>query len=214
MAENTTETADTSTEAVEETAAAEATAADTGQDTKGDAAADEKKDEGKDLIERSELNKVAALRNEERRKRQEAETKTKELTAKLEEIQRGNEGETEKAQREAAEKATADTIARYKPIIVRKEATAQLMEAGFSGGNIKQFVDLVKLDEVEIDDDGTVTGIDDQVAVLKDDFPNLFGGGQEKPRPKSARAADGADKPPAKKKLSAEEQMLVKLGRR
>jgi hypothetical protein len=95
-----------------------------------------------------------------------AREKYRELLAKT-------EGDTEKAAREQAEAAEK----KYKPIAIRAAAKAAFLEAGLQGGSpelIGRLVRSLDLDAISVDDDGDVVGLDEQVAALKAEAPQLF----------------------------------------
>lgn len=109
------------------------------------------------------------------------------------------ETETEKAVREAEEKAEA----RYKPIAVRKAVRAALVEAGATAATdgdkaktearIARLMKLIDVGDLSIDDDGEVLGVDEQIDGLRADYPELF-----EPAAKKAKARPtGAPKPAA-----------------
>lgn len=117
----------------------------------------------------------------------EAKTHREKLTA----LQRQNEDDAGKAAREQAEAAEK----KYKPIAVRAAAKAAFLEAGLQGGTpdrVSRVVRMLDLDSIEIDDSGDVTGLVDQVAAIKKDYPELFS-----PADKRPPRVTGADKPPA-----------------
>lgn len=51
---------------------------------------------------------------------------------------------------------------------------AALSEAGWNGTRLGSLMKLVDLDEVDIDDDGEITGLAEQIDQVKADFPELF----------------------------------------
>lgn len=127
------------------------------------------------------------------------------------------ETETEKAVREAEEKAEA----RYKPIAVRKAVRAALVEAGATAATegdkaktearIARLMKLIDVGDLSIDDDGEVLGVDEQIDGLRADYPELF-----EPAVKKAKARPtGAPKPAAveKPKSTAEIHANRILGR-
>jgi hypothetical protein len=64
---------------------------------------------------------------------------------------------------------------------VRDEATVlmaavpdALTEAGWNGRNLPRMLKLLDLDEIHVDSDGDVDGLNDQIAELKADFPEFF----------------------------------------
>lgn len=89
---------------------------------------------------------------------------------KLVELEKSHEDADTKKQREAIEAATAA----MKPVAVRAEAKAAFMAAGADAAKVGKLVRLLDLSKVDIDGDD-VTGLDDQVAEIKKDFPELFG---------------------------------------
>lgn len=181
-------------------------------DENGDGSGDDKpkEKEGKSEekpVSRAELAKVIAARD---KAKAEARARSKEL----EELRRKNEDADQTAAREARESAQAEADAKYKPISVR----AGLLEAGVRPGRVKGALRLLDMSEIEIDEDGEVTGLDVQLASLKADWPELFAeptGEAEERKPelrRGGRGADGADKkPPAKKELTATEKQARQL---
>jgi len=116
----------------------------------------------------------------------------KELREKAEE---GNsETEVEKA-RKAAE-------ASWKPRVVKSAAKAALLSAG--AGKPERLLKLVDVDKCDVDEDGDVAGLDDQIDELREEYPELFeakttkrtrvetGDRTAKPRTKSATELQAA----------------------
>lgn len=156
-------------------------------------------------VSRAELAKVIAARD---KAKADARAKTREL----EELKRKSETADETVRREAAEAAQAAADAKYKPISVR----AGLLEAGVKPSRVKGALRLLDMAEIEIDEDGEVTGLDAQLTTLKADWPELFADAEaEEKKPEQrrpSRGADGADKkPPAKKELTATEKQAMQL---
>lgn len=142
------------------------------------------------------------------------------LTRKLRDEQaaerRKGESEHEAELREAREKAAGEVEARYKPLLVRGAAARVLVEAGAvladaAGkplpGRLDKLLRLLDLGQLEVGDDGSVSGLDDQVKELKEGFPEFFEArGPTKARPK----ADAADrKPEAPKGKSSAERLAA-----
>jgi hypothetical protein len=86
---------------------------------------------------------------------------------------------------------------------------AALSEAGWNGTRLGSLMKLVDLDEVDIDDDGEITGLAEQIDQVKADFPELFkrarnsagtssGAGGSGQSGVSAAKVDAADKPAPK----------------
>jgi hypothetical protein len=114
-----------------------------------------------------------------------AEAKTN--REKLRELQAKSEGDEGKAAREAAEAAEK----RFKPVAVRSAAKAAFLEAGLQPGkSIAPLVRMLDLDALDVDDDGDVIGLNEQVAAIKADYPELFTPTEKKPP-----RLNGADKP-------------------
>jgi hypothetical protein len=101
-----------------------------------------------------------------------ANAEAKQRREQLQAAQRQTEDDTGKAVREAQEAAEK----RLKPVAVRAAAKAAFLEAGLQGGSdrVTKMAKLLDLDALEIDDDGEVTGLAEQVAAVKEDYPELF----------------------------------------
>jgi len=104
---------------------------------------------------------------------------------------RANEGDHERALREAREESET----RWKPRIINQAARAALAEAGVSGGP-DRLLRLLDLDALSVDDDGDVIGLATEVDRLKEQYPEFFvKAADATPRPKARPTA--APKPPA-----------------
>jgi hypothetical protein len=117
------------------------------------------------------------------------------------------------------------------------EAEVLLLDARVKGGKkgIPRLIRLMDLDEIDIDDEGDVSGLDEEIDRLKADYPELFDSGDEgkkksgksrrddedddeddddrrrraKRRSSGSRSVDGSGKAGSKKpKESAEELIL------
>lgn len=90
------------------------------------------------------------------------------------------------------ERGMARAEARYKPGMALFAAEAELRSAGWSGKEIGLAIKLIDPDEIEVefDDSGwpTVHGIEDQVAKIKEEFPDWF-----RPRRAPTRDEDAED---------------------
>lgn len=119
--------------------------------------------------------------------RKEEATKARREAAAAKEAANGKPP-TEAAKEAARIQEASDNRAR------RSAGLAALMEAGMSRAQAKDAVDLLKLKNLDVDQDGDVDGVDDAVDALKTKFPGLFatdsgkGGGGKPPK---ARTADG-----------------------
>jgi hypothetical protein len=175
---------------------------------------------GKDTVSREDLLKAV-------KGRQAAKQKARELQQQINELRAQHESESEKAVREAAEKAIKAMESRYKPALVKATATSLLLAAQPKKGKdgIPRLLKLMNLDDIEVGDDQTVEGVEDEVARLQADYPELFGedekpakesteADEEKPttRRTTSRAQDGGTrKPPAAKKKSTAELIMAKM---
>lgn len=88
-------------------------------------------------------------------------------------LKRKGETEAEANARQAREEAEASASKAWKPRIVKQAARAALVEAGLTGAP-DRLLKLVDVDQVEVDDDGEVSGLDDQIKALKKEYPELF----------------------------------------
>ena len=71
--------------------------------------------------------------------------------------------------------AESATAARYHDIAVRQAAAAALAQAQVQSTNINRLTKLLDLNQVEMDEDGEVTGgLDEQISALREELPQLF----------------------------------------
>ncbi len=160
-----------------------------------------------EMVSRAELLKATAARDAAKRE-------LREERAAIAKLKQQGEDDTAKAIREAAEEAASAAEKKYKPIALR----AALLTAGVKAGRIAGAVKLLEIDDIEVDGNGEVSGLEGQLDGLREDWPELFAG-QEEPKARearpSSRAADGADKKPAPKKplTPTERQALALQGR-
>lgn len=89
---------------------------------------------------------------------------------KLDALEREQESAQEKAIREAVEA----TESKNKPRVVRAEAKLALSAADALPTRIKELTAFLDLTKVEIGEDDEVSGLDDQVATLKEKYPEWF----------------------------------------
>ncbi|MEU9819200.1 phage scaffolding protein [Pseudonocardia alni] len=131
---------------------------------------------------------------------------------RVEQKNTGSDDAVKKAE-EAAEK-------RFKPVAVRSAAKAALLEAGLndaSDDRIKKLMRMIDMDDVEIDDDGDVEGLEDQIDSIKEDFPALFekkteGGTRRRATRLDASGRNGGGGPT--KKSTAERLAASALGKK
>jgi hypothetical protein len=130
---------------------------------------------------------------------------------------REQETDAEKAIREAEEKAEA----RYKPIVVKKAARAALIQAGAtaavegdkekSEARLARLLKLIDVNDLSVEEDGEVLGLDEQVDALRADYPELFDMATRKPKARPTGAPRQAA--PEKPKSTAEQHAARLLGR-
>ena len=127
----------------------------------------------------------------------------KEAERELRKLKREGEGEAERAQRDAVEEVEQ----RYQGVIARAAFRAELAEAGLKKGQEKM-LRLLDLEDVTVEEDGTVEGVADQVKALRAEFPELF----TKSREIRGRG-DGGNKGQAPdRKLSSAERLAAQAG--
>lgn len=196
---------------------------DTSTDTSTDedlTAADEAEIEAgaSDTVPRSEM--IKAIKG-----RQAAKAALRAKEQELKELQQKNESDSEKAVREAEERAAKAVTDRYKPALVRTGATAAILGAGPKNGKagVNRLIKLMNLDAIDVTDDFELEGVEDEVARLVEEYPELFGeeptegkpAAEKKPAARkpaaTSKSQDGADKKPAEKKMTTSEVLMKKL---
>jgi hypothetical protein len=113
----------------------------------------------------------------------------------------------EAALERASQRAAQDTEGRFKPVLVREATKAALAAAGWNGGGnglasdpeklqgaLDRVMRLVDQDQVEIDAQGNITGVAEQVGALKEEFPEWF-----RSRPARRPAAADVDGEPRRR---------------
>lgn len=164
---------------------------------------DKAKDPADDKVSRTELAKVIAARDR-------AKTELRDRTRELEEMRRASETAEDAARREASDEAQKKADAKYKPISVR----AGLLEAGVRTGRVKGALKLLDMDDIDIDEDGEVSGLDSQLVALRSEWPELFADPETDKKPEERRRSprvDGAEKPPDRKPKTASEMQAARL---
>jgi Phage minor structural protein GP20 len=130
---------------------------------------------------------TAAIRKALAAERSLRKERDKELVA----LRKAHATAEERALLEAREAGAAEATGKVRPQLMRKVAEAELRAAGVTG-NTNRLVGLLNLERVELDDDGDLVGLDDQIATLKEEFPLLFGGNGGRP-PAGKVAGGGAN---------------------
>jgi hypothetical protein len=142
----------------------------------------------------------------------------------LEDKARGDETEHEKALREAREEGEK----RYRAPLVQTAARAALVEAGALAflqdekdpesatarekgeSRLKRLLKLVDTEALDVDEDGSVSGLDAAVDELRRDYPELFGTSVRRPKVRPTAAPRPAA--PEKPKSAAEQHAQRALG--
>lgn len=107
----------------------------------------------------------------------------------------------------AKEEATAAAVAKFKPVAVRAAAKAAFLEANFQNptdARVSRLVRNLDMDAIEIDEDGVISGLDEQVEALVEEFEEMFTvpaakAEPVKPKPPRGDTADKRTNPPAPK---------------
>lgn len=83
-----------------------------------------------------------------------------------------SKAEVDRAVRKAAAEAELRGLRKTKGLVVGFNEA--LSEAGWNGTRLGSLMKLVDLDDVEIDDDGDISGLAEQIAAIKTEWPELF----------------------------------------
>jgi hypothetical protein len=84
-----------------------------------------------------------------------------------------NASAEERQLEEAKTQAATEAEARVKQPLLRNLAATELRAAGIQGPTAR-LVGLLDLNKIEIDEDGEISGLIEQVEALKTEFPNMF----------------------------------------
>jgi hypothetical protein len=74
-----------------------------------------------------------------------------------------------------------------------------LSDAGWNGQRLSSLMKLIDIDDVEIDDDGTITGLDEQIAEIRTEWPEFFKRTRNPANPSSQAGGSGQNGAPAAK---------------
>lgn len=168
--------------------------------------------------------KRAKANKEAGRRRKEADA-LKAKVAALEAAQAGTPpaGDDADTRRIAAEmQAAQDKLAAATTratAAVRAAARTAIVSAGYNGERdgrmMASLLGMVRLDELHVDDDGDITGLDDQIAEIKSELPALFASPEpEKPPRKAPKGDAGSKKPPPPPEQTYENRLAQQLGLR
>jgi hypothetical protein len=127
-------------------------------------------------------------------------TNRKKLEKDMATLRRQHASAEERALLEARETAATEREAEIRPPLIKALAAAELRASGVQGSAPARLVGLLDLDKVDVDEDGNLVGLDDQIAGLKEEFPNLFaappedGGKQRTPQANAGAGGRRGDK--------------------
>ena len=112
-----------------------------------------------------------------------------------------------------ATKAIEEARTAAREPLIRKLLTASarsaFLTAGFQGEVSERFIKLIDRDALDIDDDGEIDGLDEQIAQIKRDFPEKFK--RKRTGPGDTGKADREERPKA---MSASERQAASLQRK
>lgn len=169
---------------------------------------------------KDDITKLSGALEKERAASKTARAQVRELQAQLKAAtKKPNADESEAALEAAREEATAAAEQKFKPVVVHAAAKAALLAAGLnvtSDATMKRLLRTLDLADIDIDPDGEVSGLDEQVDQIKDAFPDLFKKDEPTPtpRPRAPRLdAAGKNNTPTAPKTTGEFYAQQILGR-
>lgn len=109
--------------------------------------------------------------------------------------------------RQALAEARSESDGRIKKGAVR----AELRAAGIATEQLARVAGMVNLDDLDVDDNGEVDGIDEAVADLKQEFPQLFGIEAGKRQRRGVTGPSDEQRGSGKRKLSVDQQLANQL---
>ena len=147
--------------------------------------------------EMTKLRRALRDANRESKARREAAEK---LRAEWEAQEAATKAQVVEAQKlaEAAEAARREAEARYRPATIKLAAMPAFLAAGAKPERADKLVRLLDMSALDVDAAGEVTGLAEQVAAVKADYPELFTSAEEKrpvPRVATGDRAPVSDKP-------------------
>lgn len=194
-----------------------------GADDEMEDSSDDEEDEDEEDDEQSESSDKAAI------KRRDGKPATQKDFDALQEALRKERAKNRRGRKDAtgddkgddgdaSEKAAKAEREKWHPIVARQAAASALSEAGLALPEdvddrrraLKRALRLLDLSDVEVDDDGDVDGLDDAIADLKDDMPELF---TRKRSNGKINGADRRDRSEGKPRTASEIQARGLLGK-
>lgn len=112
------------------------------------------------------------------------------------------------------EAAKAEARAEADTRIKRSEAKAALVAAGVTREVAADLIGFVKLDDLDLDDDGEVEGLDEEIERIQKKYPTFFAKPTRRRRESVAGGGDrdGTGRRPAKKMTASERQAALVTG--
>lgn len=172
---------------------------------------DEDEPESKQTYTKADIEKAA-------KRRQAALDRARKAEKELSDLRKATATKEQKLQIEAEEKA-AEQAAKFKPALVKQHVAYEMAFLGLTKDQIEEVVAFVKMENIEVDEENSVDGVEDEVLRIKNKFPSLFPEPKDdsdeedkKPAPKKkAPKGDGAPKPTPKKPMTAAEKIRAQL---
>lgn len=132
--------------------------------------------------EMAKLRRALREANRESKARREAAEK---LRTEWEQQEAATKAQVAEAQRlaEAADKARQEAESRYRPATIKLAALPAFLAAGAKPERADKLVRLLDMSALDVDASGEVTGLAEQVAAVKADYPELFAAAEEQRRP-------------------------------
>lgn len=127
---------------------------------------------------KSDIDKLTGALDKERAASKAARIQVRELTTQLRTAtKKPSTDEAEAALETAREEAAAAAEQKLKPVVVNAAAKAALLSAGLSAtgdATIKKLLRTLDLADIDVGDDGEVTGLEEQIDGIREAFPELF----------------------------------------
>jgi hypothetical protein len=148
-----------------------------------------------------------------KKRRQQLQKARKDHEAELERVRSGgkkakskDDEDDETVDAEAIREATRREERAAADVRTKKaEARGALRGAGIPSDRVAKAVGLLDLDDLDVDEDGNVDGLDDAIDELKKEWPELFPGKGAKQRRRGSGPAGDDDERKTKRKLTADQ---------
>lgn len=157
--------------------------------------------------ELAKLRRALREANRESKARREAAER---LRAEWEQQEAATKAQVAEAQKlaEVAEQSRKEAESRYRPATIKLAALPEFLKAGAKPERADKLVRLLDLSALDVDASGEVTGLAEQVAAVKADYPELFASAEEQRRP-VPRVATG-DRAPVEDKPARSADILAR----